>query len=97
MSYESENQKLDFEIKMIENYISILKVQNNKKELAEYESRLEYLRRQRNKSSLQRALENPELHHVSGRVWSMNDGCFLWLLIIWAICFLIALPFLLSM
>lgn len=93
-----ENLQLDSEIRMLEMQMEILKSQDkyNKNDLARYEAKLRSLKERRNKSKVVRMLGDAEMHHVSGRVWSMNDGCFLWMIIIWAICFLISLPFLLS-
>lgn len=90
-----ENLQLDSEIRMLEMQIEILKVKAdyNKNDLVRYEARLRSLKERRSKSKVARMLGDAEIHHVSGRVWSMNDGCFLWMLIIWGICFLISLPF----
>ena len=98
MSYEIENLQLDSEIKMLEMQIELIKRQNNfdKSELARLEAKLQRLKDRRNKSKVVRMLGDAEMHHVSGRIWSMNDGCFLWMLIFWAICFLLSLPFILS-
>ncbi len=98
MSYEMENLQLDSEIRMLEMQIELLKSQdnNNNNDLARYEAKLHRLKERRNKSKVVRLLGDAEMHQVSGRVWSMSDGCFLWILIIWGICFLISLPFLLS-
>ena len=98
MSYEMENLQLDSEIRMLEMQIGLLKSQNNfdKSELAKLEAQLKKLKDRRNKSKVVRMLGDAEMHHVSGRLWSMNDGCFLWMLIFWAICFLLSLPFILS-
>lgn len=98
MSYEMENLQLDSKIRMLEMQIELLKKRNNfdKSELAILEAQLQRLRDRRSKSKIVRMLGDAEMHQVSGRVWSMNDGCFLWMLIFWAICFLLSLPFLLS-
>ena len=98
MSYEMENLQLDSEIRMLEMQIATLKNEkgDGNKELMLYEARLRLLIERRKKSKITRMLGDAEMHHVSGRVWSINDGCFLWMLIFWGICFLISLPFLLS-
>ena len=98
MSNEMEDMQLDSKIALLEFQINKMKKQEkyDSKELANYEKILKNLRDERNKPKLARMLSNAEMHHVSGRVWSMNDGCFLWMIILWAIGFLLALPFILS-
>jgi len=98
MSYEIENHQLDSDIRKLEIQIELLKRQDNcaPSELASLESQLQRLKERRNKSKVVRMLGDAEMHKVSGRVWSMNDGCLLWMFIFWAICFLLSLPFILS-
>lgn len=98
MSYEIENQQLDSEIRMLEIQIKRIKGQSNydQSELNKYETKLQELKDRRNKSKFVRMLGDAEMHHVSGRVWSMNDGCLLWMFIFWAFCLLLGLPFFLS-
>ena len=97
MSYEMGNLQLDSKIRMLEMQIELLKRRNNfdKSELAILKAQLQRLKDGRNKSKIVRMLGDAEMHQVSGRVWSINDGCFLWMLIFWAFCFLLSLPFLL--
>jgi len=93
-----EKLQLNSEIRMLELRIELLMRQNNfdKNEMAKLEALLQSLKDRRNMSKVVRMLGDTEMHHISGRVWSMNDGFFLWMLIFWAICFLLSLPFILS-
>ena len=98
MSYEMEDLQLDAEIRLLKLQIKQIKgkVGHNSKELAFYESKLKILEKRRNKPKVIRMLEDADMHHVSGRIWSMNDGCFLWMLIIWAFCFLLSILIIVS-
>lgn len=93
-----EDTQLDSEIRMLEFIIAELKRRKNydSNELAQFEERLKILKEKRSKPNIIRMLDDAEMHHVSGRVWSMNNGCFLWMLVFWAICLLLSLPFILS-
>lgn len=98
MVYERDNRQLDAEIHMLEMQIARIKIQtgNNQAELEQYEAILNELKKKKNDSGILRTLRDADMHQVSGRVWSVNEGCFIWQLIFWAICFLLSLPFLLS-
>lgn len=98
MLYEEENQNIDAEIRFLEHKIKQLmtdKTENIEKRIL-YETRLNALKERRNQPKVNRMLRDADMYQVSGRVWSMNEGCFLWILIFWAICFLLSIPFLLS-
>ena len=100
MTYEEENEKLDSEIFLLESTIAFLEKQDdcykNRYNMGELKARLFFLKKRRGQSYLKRTLGDADMHHVHGRIWSINDGCFLWMLIFWAVCALISIPFLLA-